>query len=233
MFRAQSVPAMAAALALALPAAASSPAGEEVERVVAVVRPPAAAEAEVLTLTRVEEEARIALVSRGALLAATQPLDGPALKAGLEWLVDQTLLSAEAARLQVFEIDRADGLAELARFRAHFARPADYRAFLARCDLTETELETALRRMLRVKRYVESRVSHAAQVPEADVTAWLDGHGSELGTRDREVVRAHLAGDRTKDEVKALVKDLRSRAEVRIFEDLSRRSPTAAGGGVN
>jgi len=225
MFRALS--ALVAASVLALPAAASPP-GEEVERVVAVVRSPAASVPNIITLTYVEEQARIALVSRGALLAATQPLDGPALKAGLEWLVDQTLLSDEATRLQVFEIDRADGLAELARFKARFARPADYQAFLARCDLSEAELETVLRRMLRVKRYVESRVSHAAQVPEAELTAWLDEHAAELGSRDREAARAHLAEQRTKDEVKALVRDLRSRAEVRVFEDLSARTSTAA-----
>ena len=226
MFRALS--ALVAASVLALPAAAASPPGEEVERVVAVVRSPAASVPNIITLTYVEEQARIALVSRGALLAATQPLDGPALKAGLEWLVDQTLLSDEATRLQVFEIDRADGLAELARFKARFARPADYQAFLARCDLSEAELETVLRRMLRVKRYVESRVSHAAQVPEAELTAWLDEHAAELGSRDREAARAHLAEQRTKDEVKALVRDLRSRAEVRVFEDLSARTSTAA-----
>ena len=226
MFRALS--ALVAASVLALPAAAASPPGEEVERVVAVVRSPAASVPNIITLTYVEEQARIALVSRGALLAATQPLDGPALRAGLEWLVDQTLLSDEATRLQVFEIDRADGLAELARFKARFARPADYQAFLARCDLSEAELETVLRRMLRVKRYVESRVSHAAQVPEAELTAWLDEHAAELGSRDREAARAHLAEQRTKDEVKALVRDLRSRAEVRVFEDLSARTSTAA-----
>ena len=226
MFRALS--ALVAASVLALPAAAASPPGEEVERVVAVVRSPAASVPNIITLTYVEEQARIALVSRGALLAATQPLDGPALRAGLEWLVDQTLLSDEATRLQVFEIDRADGLAELARFKARFARSADYQAFLARCDLSEAELETVLRRMLRVKRYVESRVSHAAQVPEAELTAWLDEHAAELGSRDREAARAHLAEQRTKDEVKALVRDLRSRAEVRVFEDLSARTSTAA-----
>lgn len=234
MFRALTAPAaaLAAALAFASPAAvAASASGQEVERVVAVVRSPAASAPNVITLTTVEEEARIALVSRGAVLAATQPLDGPALKAGLEWLVDQTLLSEEAARLQVFEVDRADGQAELARFKARFARPADYQAFLARCDLSDAELEAVLRRMLRVKRYVESRVSHAAQVPEAEVTAWLEAHAGELGTRDGEAARAYLAGERTKEEVKTLVRDLRSRAEVRVFQDLASRAPPAAGPG--
>ena len=218
-------------LALAGPVLAA-PAGEEVERVVAVIRSPASPEPRVITLTRVEEEARIALVSRGAVLAATRALDGPALKAGLEWLVDQTLLMDEATRLQVFEIDSPDALAELARFKARFSRAADYEAFLDRCDLSEEDLEAVLLRMLRVKRYVESRVSHAAQVPEAEVSAWLDQHAAELGTRDRDAARAHLAEARVSDEVKALVHDLRGRAEVRVLDDVGARTaaePVGAG----
>jgi hypothetical protein len=226
MFRA--LTALAAAVSLGLPGAAAPASGAELERVVAVVRSPGAAEPSVITLTNVEEEARIALVYRGALLAAAQPLDGPALKAGLEWLVDQLLLNEEASRLQVFEIDRAEGLAELARFRARFVRPADYQAFLARCDLSEPELEAVLRRMLRVKRYVESRISQASHVREADLTALLDKNATEAGSRDREAARAHLARERMTEEAKALVRDLRSRAQVRVFEDLAIRAPSGA-----
>jgi hypothetical protein len=141
-----------------------------VERVVAVIRPPASAEARVVTLTRVEEEVRIALVSSGAALAATQPLDAAALRAGLEWLVDQMLLSEEAARLQVFEIEQAEVLEELARFQARFERPVDWRAFLARYDLSDEELAAVLERTLRVRLYVESRLSQTGRVSESDVT---------------------------------------------------------------
>lgn len=221
-------PALAVGLALGLATAGSaSPPGEEVERVVAVIRSPGAAEPSVVTLTRLEEETRVALVSRGAVLAATLPLDEPALKAGLDYLVGQELLGEEAERLHVFEIDRADGAAELARFRARFARPSEYGEFLARCDLSEGELEGILRRTLRVKRYLESRVSHAAQVPEAEVTAWLDRHAAEKGAGDRQAARAHLAEERTRDEVKALVRDLRSRAEVRLLGERESQTPAA------
>jgi len=96
-------------------------------------------------------------VSRGAIGAAVAPLDRAALRAALVWLVDQTLLGDEAARLQVFEVEQADLDAEVQRFRERFARPADYRAFLDRFELSEEELARVLRRTLRVQRYVESR----------------------------------------------------------------------------
>ena len=174
-----------------------------------------------------EEETRVALVSRGALLAAAQPLDAPALRAGLEWLIDQLLLGDEAARLQVFEGDRASGAAELARFRGQFAAPEDFRAFLERCDLSEAELTAILLRSLRVKRYVESRVAHAAQVPEAEVTAWLAERRAGQGERARKEARARLAEARVAGEVKALVRDLRARADVRYLDEELRPAPTS------
>ncbi|HEX7487862.1 MAG TPA: hypothetical protein VF341_03095 [Anaeromyxobacteraceae bacterium] len=213
---------LAAALALALGLAASSqPAveGTEVERVVAVVRAPGSSEATVITLTRLEAESRVALITRGATLAATQPLDGPALRAGLDWLVDEVLLAAEAARLQVFEVDAVEREAELARFRARLSA-ATYAAFLARADLSEEELGAVLGRMLRVRRYVESRVTHAGQASESELSSWLDEHAAALGTRDRDVARAQLAQRRVADEVAALLRDVRARAEVRLLGGL-------------
>src|SRR5689334_12545918 len=179
------VPALALAMGLA-----ASPApgreGAELERVVAVVRAPGSTstEATVIMLTRLEAESRVALITRGATLAATQPLDGPALRAGLDWLVDQILLAAEAARLQVFEVDAPEREAELARFRARLGGATAYAAFLVRADLSEEELGAVLGRMLRVRRYVESRVTHAGQVSESELGAWLDEHAAALGTRD-------------------------------------------------
>src|SRR6266540_926948 len=125
----------AAAVALAAPARAED--GRVVERVVAVIRSPASTQARVLTLTKVEEETRVALVARGGTLAATAPLDARAMRAGFDWVVDQTLLADEASRLQVLDIDPADVAAELQRFRARFASPAHYAAFLVRLGSTE------------------------------------------------------------------------------------------------
>lgn len=196
------------------------PDGTVVDEIVAVVRSAAAKEPHVITATLVAEETRIALVSRGAVLAATEPLDRPALQSGLDWLIDQLLLFDDATRLQVFEVDPAHVQAELARFKARFPRRSEYEAFLARWDLPERSLESVLHRTVRVKRYVESRVSHAAHVPETEVTAWLERNGSALGVRDREAARAHLSESRVAQEVKVLLRDVRARAEIRILADL-------------
>src|SRR5512142_2092338 len=155
----------AAAAALAAALAAAAPGGERVvEELVAVVRNPPGAPPRIVTLTKLTEEARIALVSRGATAAATGPLDRAALRAALDWLVDEMLLADEAGRLRVAEVGRDETIAELARFRARFPARAEYDRFLAESELGEEELLVSLGRPLRVRRYLEGRVGSAARV---------------------------------------------------------------------
>jgi hypothetical protein len=211
-----------AGAALAAPAPGSSD-GQVVEEVVAVIRSPVLGQTRVVTLTKLEEEGRIALVSRGALAAAVRPLDGAALQAALEWLIDQTVLIDEVNRLQVFDVNRAEVLAERDRFRARFSRADDYRAFLDRLDMSEEDLIVVLRRMLRVQRYLDSRI-RGGRVRDAEVEAYWREHVAEFSGRDlaavREPIRAHLAEERVKAEVKALLSDLRGRSEIRVLARL-------------
>lgn len=215
------IPPAAAALALAV-AAGAAPGGERVvEEVVAIVRNPPGAPPRVITWTKLVEEARIALVSRGATEAASRPLDPEALRAALEWLVDQVLVSDEAGRLRLGEIDRAEVLAELRAFRGRFARPAGYEEFLRRAELSEDELAATLARTLRVQRYVESRVGREARVGEEEVDRWLRERGTpEAAGPAREAVRARLAEEKAAAQVKELLRELRARADVRILGGL-------------
>jgi hypothetical protein len=111
---------------------------------------------------------------------------------------------------------------ELRRFQGRFSRPGAYRDFLARCDVTEEELLVVLRRMLRVQRYVDSRVAAAGRVREEEVDRLL---GPDARSPDRAGLRgagrAALAERRTGREVKALLADLRSRATIRVLEGFS------------
>ena len=216
---------MAALPLLIALAAAGSPSpgeGRVVEEVVAVIRP-AGAEPRVVTLTKLAEEARLVMISRGATEAAFRPLDGPALKATLDWYVDQTLLSEEASRLGVFEVEPAEARAELDRLKKRFARPEDYAAFLAETGMSEEDVLAVLRRMLRVQRYLDSRVAGAARarVSDAEVEEAWKARREELGglplAQVRESLRARLVEERVRADVKALLSDLRRRGEVRVL----------------
>lgn len=196
--------------------------GRVVDEVVAVVAT-RGREAHVVTLSKVAEEGRIALVSRGGMNAATSTLDGAVLRASLDWFVDQLLLHEEAVRLQVFEVDREAAVAELARFKGAFATPRAFKAFLFEIALTEEELTATLRRSLRVRKYLESRLGRLRPTPR-EIEAWYAAHASDYGGRPLEQVTeeitARLAAGKADFETRSLLADLRARADIRILVDL-------------
>jgi hypothetical protein len=199
--------------------------GRVVDSVVAVVAT-RGREARIVTLSKVVEEGRIALVSRGGIEAATAALDGAVLRASLDWYVDQLLLHEEAVRLQVFEVDREAALAELARFKAQFATPREFKAFLYEIDATEEELTSSLRRNLRVRRYLESRLGRLRPTPR-EIEAWYQAHAADYAGQPlaevTEEIGARLSAARADAETRALLADLRRRADIRILVDLSAR----------
>jgi hypothetical protein len=205
----------------ARPPAAGAAAERLADEVVAVVRNPPSAPPRVITLTKLEEEARIALVSRGATAAATGPLDRAALRAALEWLLDQTLVADEAARLRVDEVARDEVVAELDRFRARFPSRAEYGRFLAHSELGEEELVATLARMVRVQRYVQSRVGRSARVGEDEVDRWLAARGAGgAPSAARQAARAQLVEEKAGAQVRELLAELRGRAEIRVVGHL-------------
>jgi len=206
------------------PAASAPGRGKLADEVVAVVRS-AGGEARVITLSKVEEEGRIALVSAGAIEAAFRPLDAMALQASLDWYVDQYLLYEEAVRLKVFEVERTEALAQLARFKEVFRRVEDYRAFLFELDLTEEELLGTLRRTLRGQRYLQSRLGRL-RVSDADAEAYYGSHSADFGGAPfadvKEAVRARATEERANTETRALLSDLRARSEIRVIVDFAK-----------
>jgi hypothetical protein len=220
-------PALALAAVLSAPAAGAGAPGAAPERgalldeVVAVVKSPGAAE-RVITLSRLRAEARVTLVSRGGTEAAFRSLDAAALRAALDWVVDQTLVADEAARLQVSEVDRPAVEAELRRFRARFPEAGSYGRFLAGAGLGEEELAAVLARGVQVERYLHSRLGRAPRIQDAELDAWLAARGArDAGPGVREAARAQLAEEKLAAEVKALVAELRGRAEIRVLDALA------------
>jgi len=218
---------LALALLLAAPAPETAPAPRTVlERVVAVVRNPANAAPRPLTLTRLDEEARVALVSQGAQQAAFVTLDAPARRALLRWLVDQWLVADEAVRLRVDEVPAEDLKWAMSGFRLRFADEATYRRFLGTTELPEEELQAILARGLRVQRFLDSRLGRSAKVTDDEVTRWLAGQGVVAPTpTERDAARSRLVGDRMEALVKQLLVELRARADVRILAPELREEP--------
>ncbi len=215
------------ALLLAIAPIAARPAGGVVlERVVAVVRNPAGAAPRPLTLTRLDEEARVALVGQGASRAVLAPLDAAARRAALRWLLDQWLVADEANRLKVDEISREEVQRALQAFRQLFPDEAAYRSFLATSELPEEELRSILARGLRVQRFLDNRLGPGARVSEEEVSRWLAGRGSAVPTpAERDAARSRLSNERAQEQVRQILADLRSRADIRVLMPELREEP--------
>ena len=217
---------LALLLAAQPPPPAPSPGGAVIERVAAVVRNPASASPRPLTLTRLDEEARVALVGQGGTAAAFAPLDAAARRASLRWLVDQWLVADEAQRLKVDEVSREEVQAALTAFRQRFPDEATYHRFLAFTEMPEQELRSILARGVRVQRFLDSRPGRGGRVSEEEVSRWLAGQGVVVPTpAEREAARAQLASERVQAQVKQLLSDLRARADVRVLMPELREEP--------
>jgi hypothetical protein len=215
-----------ALLLAAAPLAAAAAGGLVLERVVAVVRNPASAAPRPLTLTRLDEEARVALVGQGAAQAAFAPLDAAARRAALRWLLDQWLVADEATRLKVDEVPREEVQKALLGFRQRFADEASYRRFLAATEMSEGELQSILARGLRVQRFLDNRLGRGGRVTEEEVSRWLAGQGAAAPTAaERDAARARLASERTQGQVKQILAELRSRADIRVLVTELRGEP--------
>jgi hypothetical protein len=183
-----------------------------VDRVVAVVRlrsgvsgrsvpEPGAAPlpADVITLSGLDFEARVALVQRGAIRAATERLDEDALKGALDYAISERLLAGEADALDAWRVEASEVESAVRAFRGRFASRSDFSAFLARHEVDEQALARVLERSLRASKVLDSKVRLRAQVSEAEVRRYYDAHRAELGKSYEELrgaLREKLVRDR-------------------------------------
>ncbi|RMG11173.1 MAG: hypothetical protein D6729_18385, partial [Deltaproteobacteria bacterium] len=214
------------------PAASEAALGTLVEEVVLVVGDA------VVTRSDLELEARVVLVGNGGLEAAFGPIDVETVRSVQSWLVNQLLIHAEAERLGVFEASSEEVEQALDAFRRRFGDEATWRRFLRSQDVGEDRIAAILRRNIRVRRYLESRVKLTVQVSDEDVAAFYERERSRFGDRSldavREVIRGYLFKQRYEASVRKLVRDLSSWADPRVLAEPrafpGRELPIAPGG---
>ena len=214
------------ALLLVLPPG-SAGADRPLDTVVAVIGAPGGEgrARTVVTLTELELETRVTVISRGGAEAAEAPIPSETLARSLDWLIAEHLLLFEAEGLAVAAVEPSEVARAVAAFRDRFPDVAAYRRFLERNEVTEPELGRILRRSLLVARYLDSRARLAVAVTEQDLQVAFEARKPELGERTFDEARPLLARavEREKREavLAAMVADLRARAEVRVLFDVA------------
>jgi len=198
-------------LLLAVAAAAAAEERQLVDEIVAVV------DAHSVTLSELAAETRIRLVEQQGAQVASAPLDRRLLAASLRRLVEERVVLSEVERLKLFDLDRAEIDAFVARLRARFATPEEWDAFARELELTDDEIGAILARELRVARYLDNRLKLAAQLRDSELEEAWKAQGSR---GDRELLRQRLAREKYERLLTELLVELRRRAAVRILDPL-------------
>lgn len=212
---------MQAALLIALLLAASEK-RQLVDEVVAVV------DAHSITLSELAAETRVRLAASQGAAVAGAALDRRILAASLRKTIEERVVLAEVERLKLFDLDRSEVDALMARLRARFATEADYEAFLRTVELTDEEIGAILARELRVGRYLDNRLKLAAQLRDSELEE--AAQGKKLSASERELLRARLGEEKYQRLLTELLADLRKRATVRVLDPLEEEGSTVASG---
>ncbi|WNG46748.1 hypothetical protein F0U60_23475 [Archangium minus] len=216
------VPVSAVAQSVAeAPRTAPAAEGRVIDRVVAVIGN------QVLTLSELEFETRVALVQRGGVRAAEASLDEQTLRGALELAINQRLLVAGADRLQAFPAERSEMDARLKAFRERFEDEPALLAFLARHEADLEQLTAVLERAVRAERILDSRIRLRAQVSEAETRRYWEEHKGTLGgpyESVRDALREKLMRERYGQLAKEEFAQVRAGAKVRRVAPFAREA---------
>jgi hypothetical protein len=145
-------------------------AGQVIDRVAAVV------DGQVITLSELDFEARVHLIQRGGMTAASGPLDDDTLASALELSIAERVEAAEAERLQAFVIEPEQIQQAMDQFERLFASPGAFQAFLTQHEEDRAAVAAILTRSMRAERLLDSRVQMRSQVAEWEVRQHYDNH---------------------------------------------------------
>ncbi len=179
----------------------------------------------VITLSELEVETRVTVISRVGSEAAEASIPPETLARSLDWLIAEHLLLFEAEGLAVAAVEPAEVTRAVATFRDRFPDVAGYRRFLETNELTETELGRILRRSLLVSRYLDSRARLAVTVGDEDLRRAYEARDAGAGDESFAEARPRLAREveraKREEALAAIVADLRARADVRVLYDFA------------
>jgi hypothetical protein len=196
-----------------------APSAQVLDRVVAVV------DDQVLTLSALEFETRVALVERGGIQASEAPLDEEVLRGALELALSQRVQVLDADRLQAFPADPQEVQARYARLVERFGGEPALQAFLARHEMETEGLFALLERSVRAEHILDSRIRLRAQVSEAEVRRYYEANAAQLGGSYelmRAAVRERLVRERYAELAQVELANVRRSALVRRVAPFAR-----------
>lgn len=198
---------------------APAPHGQILDRVVAVV------DSQLISLSDLEFEARVLLVDRGGLAAASAVLDDATLKSALDTSIAQRLQIAEADRLQAYPQDEQALLQRVQSFEEKMGGRKALQKFLQAQDADVSRLQEVLGRAQRAEKILDSRIRLRAQVSEADVRREFEQHPDRYAASfdlARGPIRERLTREKYGVLAQQELTSLRAAANVRLVAPFAR-----------
>jgi hypothetical protein len=175
---------------------------------------------QLVTLSQLDFEARVLLVSAGGASAAFGELDQQALEASLAAIIDQRLATFEADKLDAYPLAPGELDQAVAHFRTRFLSDDRYRTFLAAHDATESDMALVLRRSLRARRVLDGKLRLKAQVSDAEARR-LQADREDLQPLPLDVARQKLIVERFGALVRLELAQARRQVDVRLLGPFS------------
>jgi len=180
----------------------------------------------VLSWTQLDFEARVMLIDRGGVEAATAPLDAATIQNALDLAIAQRAATTEADKLNAYPVEPAEIDQRLRTFESRFPSAAAFEAFLKAHDADRAALAEVLARAVRTEKFIEGRVRLRSQVPESEVRkAWEADKGGRTWEEARGPLRDRMQRERAYVLAREALAQLRTSIPVRIIarpEDLAR-----------
>ena len=190
------------------------------DRVVALV------DGRVLSWTQLDFEARVMLIDRGGVEAATAPLDAATIQNALDLAIAQRAATAEADKLNAYPVEPAEIDQRLRTFESRFPSNAAFEQFLKAHDADRAALAEVLARAVRTEKFVEGRVRLRSQVSESEVRkAWEADREGRTWEEARGPLRDRMQRERAYVLAREALAQLRTSIPVRIIarpDDLAR-----------
>lgn len=180
----------------------------------------------VLSWSQLDFEARVMLIDRGGVEAATAPLDASTLQNAMDLAIAQRAATAEADKLNAYPVEPAEIDQRLRTFESRFPTAAAFQAFLRAHDADRAALAEVLARAVRTEKFIEGRVRLRSQVPESEVRkAWEADPGGKSWEEARGPLRERMQRERAFVLAREALGQLRTSIPVRIIvrpEELAR-----------
>ena len=171
----------------------------------------------VLSWSQLDFEARVMLIDRGGVDAATAPLDASTLQNALDLAIAQRAATAEADKLNAYPVEPAEIDQRLRTFESRFPNAGAFQTFLRVHDADRAALAEVLARAIRTEKFIEGRVRLRSQVPESEVRkAWEADPGGKSWEEARGPLRERMQRERAYVLAREALGQLRSSIPVRI-----------------